>query len=90
MKKRILALIAAAIVSMSLLSGCQWSAKNFGGTYTINLEKGEKLDMVTWKDNDLWVLTRPMREDETPETYRFQEDSNLGIMEGTVNIIETK
>ena len=38
----------------------------------------------------LWYLTKPMTEDDVAETYKFQESSDLGIMEGTVTVVETK
>ncbi len=71
-------------------SGCAQSmAKGYGGKYTIDLPEGQKLLEITWKDGDnLWYLSRPMREDEYPETYTWQEDSVYGIWEGTVTIIE--
>ena len=57
---------------------------------TIELPKGQKLEEITWKDADLWYLTRPMREDENAETHTFQESTEFGVLEGTVTIIETK
>ena len=38
----------------------------------------------------MWILTRPMRLDDIAESYTFQEDSNFGILQGTVNLIESK
>ena len=64
--------------------------KKFGGTATIELPANQKLVHVTWKDANLWYLTRPMKEGEIPETYTFQEKSNLGMIEGTFKIKETK
>jgi hypothetical protein len=64
--------------------------KNFGGTGNINLPQGQKLVNVTWKENQIWYLTRKMKKDETPETYQFQEESSWGVVEGTYNIRETK
>ena len=57
---------------------------------TIELPKGQKLEEITWKDADLWYLTRPMREDENAEIHTFQESTEFGVFEGTVTIIETK
>lgn len=58
---------------------------------TLKLEPGEKLEEITWKDdNNLWYLTRPMREDEEPETHTFKQSSEFGVFEGTVTIVETK
>lgn len=88
----IVALILITAIIAICLTGCteQDMAKEWGGTYTMDLPKGEKLMEVTWKDTDLWYLTRPMRDDEEPETYTFREDSEFGIWEGTVIIVESK
>lgn len=88
----IVALILITAIISICLSGCtkQDMAKEWGGTYTMNLPKGEKLMEVTWKDTNLWYLTRPMQDDEEPETYTFREDSEFGIWEGTVIIVESK
>jgi hypothetical protein len=64
--------------------------KNFGGEGTINLPKGRKLVNITWKENQIWYLTRPMNSSDTAETYKFHEESSYGMMEGTYNIVETK
>ena len=83
-------IILLAIMGLCL-TGCQNTTKNFGGSMTIELPKGQKLEEITWKDDtDLWYLTRPMREDEIAETHTFQESSEFGVLEGTVTIIETK
>jgi hypothetical protein len=65
-------------------------AKSWGGNANLDLPKGEKLVTVTWKESEIWYLTRPMRVDEVAETYKFHESSNFGIMEGTVTIVEHK
>lgn len=83
-------IILLAIMVLSL-TGCQNTTKNFGGSMTIELPKGQKLEEITWKDDsDLWYLTRPMREDDIAEIHTFQESSEFGVFEGTVTIIETK
>jgi hypothetical protein len=63
-------------------------AKKFGGSMSIELSCQQKLVNVTWKDDELWYLTRPMRADETAEISTFQEDSSFGLMEGKVTITE--
>jgi len=75
-----------------LAVGCteQSRAKQFGGDANVDLPKGEKLVVVTWKDADLWYLTRPFKEGDTVETYKFQESSSWGVMEGTIVIREHK
>ena len=65
-------------------------AKNFGGKAEITLPANQKLINATWKDDNLWYLTRPMTEVDSAVTYTFQEESSFGIMEGTYIIRERK
>lgn len=65
-------------------------AKNFGGTAKIELDKGKKLVDVTWKENSLWYLTKPMTKTDVAETYIFQEESSFGLVQGKVIFTETK
>jgi hypothetical protein len=87
MKKVIL-----AIGVITMLGSCTENnrVKNWGGEGTINLPKGRKLVNVTWKNTQVWYLTRPMTSTDVAETYQFHEESSWGVMEGTYNIIETK
>lgn len=64
--------------------------KAWGGTGTINLPKGRKLVTVTWKETQIWYLTRPMDSTDVAQTYQFHEESSWGVIEGTYNIVETK
>ena len=85
----LLSMFCVLFIATSLLTtGCQSVTKNYGGTTEITLDPGLKLEEITWKNNSLWYLTRPMRDDETAETHTFSESSNLGVFEGTVIIIE--
>ena len=90
MKKRIVALVLIGVISLSTLTGCQSTTKNFGGSMTLKLEPNQKLEEITWKDDSLWYLTRPMTEDDVAETHTFQQSSEWGVFEGTVTIVETK
>ena len=83
--------LAIALVAITLAS-CTENArvKSFGGEGTLNLPKGQKLVNVTWKETELWYLTRQMDSTDVAETYKFQEESSFGLMEGTYNIIESK
>lgn len=91
MKKIIVSLSIAIIFTLSFCGCEQTMTKSFGGSMTITLEPNQKLEMITWKDDDsLWYLTRPMREDEEAETHIFEQSSEFGIFEGTVTIIEVK
>ena len=88
MKKSLI--VYGLLLVMLLLSGCtQGITKSFGGNMTLHLEPNSKLEEITWKDDSLWYLTRPMTEDDIPETHIFQQKSELGVFEGTVTIIET-
>jgi hypothetical protein len=90
MKKKLLATILSLGMVFSM-SGCQQGmTKNFGGAMTLELEPNQKLEMITWKDDSLWYLTRPMTETDTPETHIFQQSSEFGVFEGTITIVESK
>ena len=90
MKKKILIATLLISTSVAMLTGCQSATKSFGGKMTLK-EPNQKLEEITWKDDDsLWYLTRPMTDDDVAETHTFQQSSNFGIMEGTVTIVETK
>ena len=89
MKKLI---ISFMLVAVMLCSGCtrQSRTRSFGGTSRIELPAGQKLIEVTWKENNLWYLTEPMDEGYTPKDKTFHEDSEWGMMEGTVIFHEHK
>lgn len=78
--------------SICYLSACteNENVKYYGGTAEIALPAGEKLLNVTWKDADLWYLTRPMGPTDSAVTYKFKEKSTYGEWEGTFIIHETK
>lgn len=83
--------IFMALIAMFSLSGCeQGLTKSYGGEMTIELEPNTKLEMITWKDDSLWYLTRPMTDEDEPETHTFQQSSAFGVLEGTVTIIEKR
>lgn len=65
-------------------------AKKIGGSATIILPDNQKLQLVTWKNDNMWVLYRPMRPDEQAETYTYQEDSKYGLLEAKIVIREVK
>ena len=90
MKKKILATLLAVGLITTMLTGCQGATKSFGGSMTIELEPNTKLELITWKDDSLWYCTRPMREDDIAETHTYQQQSEFGVFEGTVTIVETK
>ena len=84
--------LALLVASTILLSGCTDNirATALGGTAVETLPPNVKLMNVTWKGQELWILTRPSRPGEYPETYEFIEKSSFGIIEGKVIIKETR
>lgn len=90
MIRKIFSLLAIACLTVTLLTGCQGATKSFGGSMTLELEPNQKLEEITWKDDSLWYLTRPMTDENIAETHTFQKSSEWGVFEGTVTIIETR
>ena len=89
---RFAVLLLALVITAALATSCteQQRARQFGGNATVNLPKGEKLVLATWKVDNLWYLTRPMNDADKIETYTFRESSSFGFAEGTVTIRESK
>jgi hypothetical protein len=83
MKKFIFILSTLIIISLSSCTQNQ-RAKQYGGTATVKLPQGKKLINVTWKEENLWYLTRDRKEGEKAEQYSFKEESSLGVIQGTV------
>jgi hypothetical protein len=84
-------LLLGLVLGIGLISCTENSrVKSFGGEGEINLPKGQKLVNLTWKESQIWYLTRPFKKDEDDEVYRFQEESGWGVVEGTYYIHETK
>lgn len=90
MIKRIVGVILSVILITGLFTGCQATTKSLGGSMTLKLAPNQKLEMITWKEDSLWYLTKPMTKEDTAETHTFQQSSEFGVFEGTVTIIETK
>jgi len=87
MKK--LSIIALSVI---LFTSCTQNeiAKNYGGNLTVEIPKGQKLVNVTWKEDEVWYLTRPMDSTDKAETFTFQEKSSFGVWEGTITLKESK
>ena len=89
-KKKLIAILLGAIAILNLCGCQQTMARKFGADMTVELEPNQKLEMITWKNDALWYLTRPMTEDDIAETHTFQADTTFGIFEGTVTIVESE
>ena len=92
MKQIIIAIIFLLFLVSAFMIGCteQERAKYYGGNSTVNLEPNMKLINVTWKEADIWYLTKPMNDTDKAETYYFTESSSYGVWEGRLKIVEIK
>jgi len=87
--KKVIFVIAILLITLSACTENQ-KVKEFGGTAELYLPKGQKLVVMTWKEDNLWTLTKPMTDTDIAETYTFSEESSFGIFEGTYIIHEVK
>lgn len=78
--KKFLILSAVAILTLASCTDNQ-RARSFGGTETIDIPEGRILVNCTWKQDDLWILTK----DTTTGKMYFNEKSSWGVMEGQIN-----
>jgi len=86
---KIFNIVLAALLLVGTLSCTENErAKKYGGTMTVNVPKGNKLEGATWKGDEVWYLYRPFREGEKPETHILAEDSRFGLLTGKVQFIE--
>lgn len=83
MKRSFLFLMLLLAVAMFATSCTEnQRAKRFGGKMEYTVPAGEEFINATWKDNNLWVITK---ETKTGTVY-MHEVSDYGILEGTVVI----
>jgi uncharacterized lipoprotein YehR (DUF1307 family) len=78
--KRILIIASVAIVFLASCTDNQ-RARQFGGTETVDIPEGRILINCTWKQDDLWILTK----DTTTGKMYFNEKSSFGVLEGEIN-----
>jgi hypothetical protein len=86
-------LFVSFISAIIMITGCTENSrvKNFGGTANLEIPADKKFVNVTWKETELWIVTRNRTSiDTTYETFQFQEKSSWGMVEGTYVIKETK
>ncbi len=82
--------IVLCLTLLATIGGCTANqrAKDWGGKQIIDIPSGQKVICATWKNDNLWYLTRPRHENEKPEVFTLKESSSYGVMEGTVSLIE--
>jgi hypothetical protein len=78
--KNLLILSAVAIITLASCTDNQ-RARSFGGTETVELPENRILINCTWKQDDLWLLTK----DTITGKMYFNEKSSWGMMEGEIN-----
>ena len=86
--RTIIALAALLMITTSCTE--QHMARRYGGKIKIELPKGEKLMMATWKEANLFYLTEPMDSGYKPKKKVFRESSNFGVWEAEITFIERK
>ena len=90
--KKMYGILGVLFVMSLMLSSCtdNGRARMYGGEMTVNVNPDQKVVNVTWKESNMWILTRPMTESDKPETYFFSEKSKFGVWEGTIKLIESR
>lgn len=74
-------------VLMATLTSCdQERTKYFGGSTTIELKPNEKFLNMSWKENNIWVVTQ----DTLTGISYSREYSEHGIFNGEVEILPAK
>ncbi len=86
-----LAMIGALLI-LGLGQGCTENerVRASGGTMVVELPCDTKLVNASWKDMEFWYLIKPFTALDVPEKYTYISKSPYGILEGTVNIIESR
>ena len=80
--KRLFALLLLAVLFITIGCTPQSRARNFGGTENVQLKPNEVMINVTWKDDNLWILTK----DTLTGVQYFRESSSWGVWEGEIII----
>jgi len=76
---------------LSALTSCTDNARvrYAGGRAVLEIASDRKLVNITWKEEDLWILTKARQEGDTvKDTYFFSEKSSYGLKDGEYTIIE--
>lgn len=75
-------ILVSSIIIMGIFSCTDNTmVRRYGGNEEVALKKNEKLLNVSWKEEDLWVLTI----DTTTQIKYFREKSRLGVFEGEIS-----
>lgn len=90
--RNLLSKFIITIIFLIFSSSCTKNeiSRTFGGTITINVEKGKKVTMATWKDTDLFYMIEDMDSDYVPHDKMLVESSSHGIIESKVIFKESR
>lgn len=85
-------IIITLVALLTIATSCteQHIARRYGGKLKIELPKGEKLIMATWKEANIFYLTEPMDSGYIPKKKVFRESSNFGVWESEITFIERR
>ena len=74
-------MVAITLLAL-ILTSCTGNqrARTFGGEEVVELPKNRVLLNSTWKQDNLWILTK----DTITNEMFFQEKSSFGLLEGTI------
>lgn len=80
------------ILSVLLMCSCtdNMMTRNWGGKTEMDAPKGQRVIMITFKGDDIWILTEPMDSDYVPKTKKFYESSSWNLYEGEITIRESR
>jgi len=78
MKKLMIVAVVIGLVSCT----DNTNARRWGGTEEIKLRPNEKFMNITWKENDLWIITQ----DTITKVCYAREKSSFGLLEGELII----
>lgn len=79
--KKLFLILAISLVTMTNCTENQ-RARSFGGEEKVDLPPNNILINTTWKQDDLWILTK----DTNTGIYYFREKSSWGIWNGKIVI----
>ena len=79
MKKFLVCLIALCTISCE-----NYTTRNWGGTMTINVERGYKVTNATFKGDEIWYFVEPMDSAYIPSQKKLVEKSMYGALEGEI------
>ena len=72
-------IILTATLGLTSCTNNSWS-RQFGGDQHLTLPANHELVNVTWKGDDMWILTK----DTLTNICSFHEKSSYGLLEGNI------